>query len=304
MPEPRPGEQPGHLDIDAVSAFVDRDFEIAELTILEQHLHACPACEREVLEIRTTVLLLSTLPQYEPRRSFCLGQEHARAHRRRGRQQQAAYLPGSNPLTLPPSTPPAPVTAPAYARWMPGLQVATLVTGVLLLLVTVGDLSGMLSSQSAPMQLAAPEAQEAAFAPTLAPQEPEQEMAPLPLLTATAAPAAAAPAPDPQDAAGFAQGGTNSADDASDQVSESDDAPRAVARAIPTGAAAAVTQAIPTPGVENSAVSTNTGATGNASAKDGSERPSWVRTAQLALAFLLAWLVVSMAGVQWIRRLR
>lgn len=125
----------------------------------------------------------------------------------------------------------------------------------------------------------------------------------MPLLTATAAPAAAAPAPAPQDAAGFAQGGTNSADDASDQVLESDEAPQTAARAIPTSAAAAaVTQAIPTPGVENRAL--GTGAPGSDSARDGNGRPSVVRIAQIALAALLLWLVVSMAGVQWIRRLR
>ena len=122
------------------------------------------------------------------------------------------------------------------------MQIATLVTGVLLLLVTVGDLSGMLGSQPAPMQLAAPVAQDAApEAPMAAePQESlEQESAPLPLLTATAAAAPAmAPAAAPDDAAGFAQGGTNLADDASDQMSESDDAAR-MARAIPTSAAAA-----------------------------------------------------------------
>lgn len=309
MPEPRPGEQPGHLDIDAVSAFVDRDLEIVDITILEQHLRECPACEQEVLEIRATVVLLKTLPQYEPRRSFCLGQEHTRAHRRRDRQPPAAYLPGSNPLALPASTPPSPVTAPSFARWMPGLQVATLVTGVLLLLVTVGDLSGMLGSQPAPMQLAAPVAQDAApEAPiAAAPQESlqqEQESAPIPLLTATAAAAPAVPpAALPDDAAGFAQGGTNSADDASDQMSESDDAARPAARAIPTSAAAAsVTEAIPTPGVANPAVSTGT--TGSEST-GGNERPTLtVRTVQLGLAFLLLWLVVSMAGVQWIRRLR
>ena len=79
MPDYPPGERPGHLDIDAVSAFVDRDLEAADLTTIEFHLSQCPACEREVLEIRTTVLLLSGLPQYEPRRSFLLGHEHARA---------------------------------------------------------------------------------------------------------------------------------------------------------------------------------------------------------------------------------
>lgn len=308
MPEPRPGEQPGHLDIDAVSAFVDRDLEIVDITILEQHLRACPACEREVLEIRATVVLLKTLPQYEPRRSFCLGQEHARAHRRRDRAQQAAYHPGANPLAVPASTPSSPVTAPSFARWMPGMQVAALMTGVLLLLVTVGDLSGILGTEPAPMQLAAPVTQDAApEAPMAAqPQDSlaqEQERAPIPLLTATVAAAPAmAPAAAPDDAAGFAQGGTNSADDASDQVSESDDAARTAARAISTSAAAAsVTEAIPTPGVANPAVSTGT--TGSESTV-GSERPPLVRIVQIVLAVLLLWLVVNMAGVRWLRRLR
>ena len=62
-----------------------------------------------------------------------------------------------------------------------------------------------------------------------------------------------------------------------------------------------MTEAIPTPGVENPAVSTGT--TGSDSSV-GSERPSLVRIVQIALAALLLWLVVSMAGVQWIRRLR
>jgi hypothetical protein len=190
---------------------------------------------------------------------------------------------------------------------MPALQVATLVTGVLLLLVTVGDLSGMLGTEPAPMQLTAPVAQDTAPQAPMAAVPQEQEQAQvneaIPLLTATAAAAPAAPAPAPQDAAGFAQGGTNSTDDASDQVSESEDAPRVVARAIPTSASvAAVTQAIPTPGVENPAV--GAGATGSDSAGNGTGRPSLVRVAQIALAALLLWLVVSMAGVQWIRRLR
>jgi anti-sigma factor RsiW len=82
MPEHAPGDTPGHLDIDAVSAFIDRDLHDDDFAVISMHLTQCPDCEREVLEVRTTVFLLSTLPQYEPRRSFCLGQEHARASRR------------------------------------------------------------------------------------------------------------------------------------------------------------------------------------------------------------------------------
>ena len=69
MTDHHPADRPGHLDIDAVSAFVDRDLEPDDLTTIEFHLHECPACHREVLEIRTTVVLLAGLPQYTPRRS-------------------------------------------------------------------------------------------------------------------------------------------------------------------------------------------------------------------------------------------
>src|ERR671910_904976 len=78
MTDHHPADRPGHLDIDAVSAFVDRDLEPDDLTTIEFHLHECPACHQEVLEIRATVVLLAGLPQYTPRRSFCLGHEHAR----------------------------------------------------------------------------------------------------------------------------------------------------------------------------------------------------------------------------------
>src|SRR5215212_1300093 len=160
MTDRHPAEHPGHLDIDAVSAFVDRDLEPDELTTIEFHLHECPACHREVLEIRTTVLLLSGLPQYTPRRSFCLGHEHARASRRRPRPGPS----WSGPFTTtgyPASVAPAMVhteTGPA-AGWLPGLQAAAVVIGALLLLVTTSDLMGMppqpaqwLSESDAPLQ--------------------------------------------------------------------------------------------------------------------------------------------------------
>src|ERR687893_178231 len=116
----RPADRPGHLDIDAVSAFVDRDLEPDDLTTIEFHLHECPACHREVLEIRTTVVLLAGLPQYTPRRSFCLGHEHARASRRRASRGQS----WSGPFALaayPASVPSAVAHAQSgrAAGWLP-----------------------------------------------------------------------------------------------------------------------------------------------------------------------------------------
>ncbi len=146
MTEQHPADRPGHLDIDAVSAFIDRDLGPDDLATIEGHLHECPPCYREVLEIRTTVVLLTGLPQYTPRRSFCLGHEHARAGRRRGRAPRG--LSWSGPFA--PSTYPASATASVThgdsgraAGWLPGLQAAAMVVGALLLLVTTSDLIGM-----------------------------------------------------------------------------------------------------------------------------------------------------------------
>ena len=75
MTEHGPADRPGHLDIDAVSAFVDRDLPPDDLATIEFHLGECPPCRREFLEIHATVLLLAGLPQYAPRRSFVLGRE-------------------------------------------------------------------------------------------------------------------------------------------------------------------------------------------------------------------------------------
>src|SRR5829696_3217061 len=146
MTDHHPGDRPGHLDIDAVSAFVDRDLEADELTTIEFHLHECPGCYREVLELRTTVVLLTGLPQYTPRRSFCLGHEHARAARRRGRVPRGLSWAGPFAPSDYPASAMASVTQGESGRaagWLPGLQAAAMVVGALLLLVTTSDLIGM-----------------------------------------------------------------------------------------------------------------------------------------------------------------
>src|SRR5215212_5268570 len=142
MTDHHPADRLGHLDIDAVSAFVDRDLEPDDLTTIEFHLHECPACHREVLEIRTTVVLLAGLPQYTPRRSFCLGHEHARASRRasRGHSWSGAFAPTGYPAS---SSSTAYGPTGRAAAWLPGLQAVAVVIGALLLLVTTSDLMGM-----------------------------------------------------------------------------------------------------------------------------------------------------------------
>src|ERR687898_761288 len=143
MTDHHPADRPGHLDIDAVSAFVDRDLEPVDLRTIEFHLHECPACHREVLEIRTTVVLLAGLPQYTPRRSFCLGHEHARASRRasRGHSWSGSFAPTGYPASAASAV--AHAETGRAAAWLPGLQATAMVIGALLLLVTTSDLMGM-----------------------------------------------------------------------------------------------------------------------------------------------------------------
>src|SRR5918997_6011373 len=144
MTDHHPADRPGHLDIAAVSAFVDRDLQPDDLATIEFHLHECPPCYREVVEIRTTVVLLTRLPQYTPRRSFCLGHEHARASRRRlprGHSWSGPF--GSTGYPASAASAVAHAEAGRAAGWLPGLQAAAMVVGVLLLLVTTSDLMGM-----------------------------------------------------------------------------------------------------------------------------------------------------------------
>lgn len=292
MTERNPADRPGHLDIDAVSAFVDRDFSPDELRLLAFHLHECPACHREVLEIRTTVVLLAGLPQYAPRRSFCLGHEHARASRRRSAAGNRPWPGGGASLSSP-----APATGvPAWgAGWLPGMQAMAMVIGAMLLLVTSSDLVGMPPQpaewldepRAVPMEFAAGPPPQLAPAPA-SNVEPEAELAEEPA------------AMERETAVGIAAEqaeGTDDADGASQEVLTGDGLTSAPAYAT-SAAVAAVTQAAPTPGAAAS------DAAAGAEERTTGGEPSRLRLVQIALAFALAWLVVSIVGLRWVRGVR
>ena len=304
MSEQTRGERPGHLDVDAVSAYVDRDLTATDLTTIEVHLHECPACHREVVEIRTTVTLLAALPQYTPRRSFCLGHEHARASSG-GRRRSAA---GPWPGPFAPVRPPGATVAPGagggrLAGWLPGLQAAAMVVGALLLLVTTSDLYGI------PAQPADWLGEPATQAPLPMSESPPQS-------APEVAPPAAAPAFMPTATAFAAEGaygimadeqeGTSDADRASEEMLADEElaAPAPMPRAMATSAAAAaVTQAAPTAaaGLAPGAASQEPAATAQEQPAPTASEPSRLRLIQIALAFALAWLVVSIAGLRWVR---
>ena len=287
MPEHAPGDTPGHLDIDAVSAFIDRDLHDEDFAVISLHLTQCPECEREILEVRTTVVLLSTLPQYEPRRSFCLGQEHARAARRRAEQAAPGWDTGPLGNAPAPDTDTAVAGQPRFTSWLPGLQVAAMVAGVLLLLVTVGDWRG-LSGDLAPQQL---------VAPTAAAGLPAEQAQP-----AAPAPNAAFQADTESEQPVTTSNGTNLADSASQDVSEQSVSRSAVISTASTGAAA-VTQPLAGANTAPAAVSTVSPNESELTAS-GREPGSRLRLVQIALFAILAWLVVTIVGLRWVRRLR
>jgi Putative zinc-finger len=314
MTEQHPGDRPGHLDIDAVSAFIDQDLGPDDLATIEFHLHECPPCYREVLEIRTTVVLLSGLPQYTPRRSFCLGHEHARAGLRRGRVSHGLSWTGPFTSAASPASATASVAHGESGRaagWLPGLQTAAMVVGALLLLVTTSDLIGMppqpadwLSDPEAPItqienfSAPAPEAPSAP-PPALAPASDsgrENE-------TASESDPAAANPNSSSSLAGNESGGTTSDDSASEEVLEDAETAITAQSAATNAALAAVTSVVPTPasGLARSPDAATDGADAPA-ATDA--QPSRLRLAQLVLAFALAWLVVSIVGLRWVRGLR
>jgi len=301
MTDHHPADRPGHLDIDAVSAFVDRDLAADDLTTIEFHLHECPACHREVLEIRTTVVLLAALPQYTPRRSFSLGHEHARASRRslpRGRSWSGSF--GSSGYPASAASAVANAEAGRAAGWLPGLQAAAMVVGVLLLLVTSSDLMGMppqpkewLSDEAPVQQLDFRAAPAPESAPAVeAPSDSNGALRPASSDTKPSFKVAANPS-----------AGTTSGNSASEEMLEDAESANPELSVATSAALAAVTQAVPTPGA-GLARSPET-ATADADAPAATDaQPSRLRLAQLALAFALAWLVVTIVGLRWVRGLR
>lgn len=173
--------------------------------------------------------------------------------------------------------------------------------GALLLLVTAGDLTGFVPADADPMQLVAPTALAETPVPPMAAMpapesvQPAAEQAEEAMVAREAMPASfdAEFAQAPADTDGTEAG-----------LSASDEVPAARAPAAATSAAlAAVTQAIPTPGAAPASDGTaGTAAFAEQSGSDG--QPSRLRIVQLALALLLAWIVVSIAGLRWVRRLR
>ena len=121
-----------HLDLDALSAYLDGALEPGEMAAARAHLATCPECAQDLAEMRATVALLQGLPQYAPRRSFQLGPEHARGAEG-ATARVSRGLEGWFERLLP---------------WFPTLRIATVAVAVLLVAVIAGDLVTNRGSES------------------------------------------------------------------------------------------------------------------------------------------------------------
>lgn len=180
-----------HLDLDAMSAAIDGALSPADAAAARAHVASCPDCDRDLAELSATVDILRNLPQYEPRRSFALGPEHARGKQAGVARRAAPVAPGSRGRSTLPASRPVPGATDEERGWgsrlLPSIRVlryATSLVAVLLLLATAGDL---LSPDPVPLAapqgfVAAPAAQDAA---------PAEVAAPAPEVAAPAAPTTA-----------------------------------------------------------------------------------------------------------------
>jgi len=61
-----------------LSAYIDGELDVRQAEKVARHLAACPQCSATLEELRGAKMMLASLPREAPRRSFVLGQEHAR----------------------------------------------------------------------------------------------------------------------------------------------------------------------------------------------------------------------------------
>ncbi|MGH2616298.1 MAG: hypothetical protein ACRDJC_13720, partial [Thermomicrobiales bacterium] len=178
---------------------------------------------------------------------------------------------------------------------------AAMVIGAMLLLVTSSDLLGM---PPQPAQwLSEPEVPPVEFLSAPAPEAAAPPRAAAPAVDTDAAFQPAAPESESrQEIASGQSQGTTGDDSASQEVLTDEEAPPRTAPAFATTAAiAAMTQAVPTAAAAPAREPETTPAVAPASPGD---QPSRLRLVQIALALGLAWLIVSIVGLRWVRGLR
>lgn len=253
-----------HLDVDALSAYLDQQLPPADLAAARAHLAACPDCGQELAELRATVALLRSLPQFSARRDFQLGPEHAR-------RTAAGRIPGAgSSRAWQPS---------GIDRWFdrlipafPAVRIATAVVAVLLVAVIAGDLivnrgAGNVAMLPASSRVEVGRAPEAAM-PRQAPAAQDGGQRPAavqPTMVTT------------DDAEAFAEPAAEVGTDAAAPASMEEDG----AAGDAPGIVASDPAAEPAPAAPS---------------------PSGWRLAQVGLGLALLWLIVSLVGIARLRR--
>jgi anti-sigma factor RsiW len=104
-------DEHGHLAQDALHRLVDGDEPTTIKTMVDDHVRACPQCQREIESLRSTVSLLQSMPEVDPPRSF-VGTGYRRT-----------------------AAPPTPIARPV-SHYLPVLRVAAAAVLVMFIAVT------------------------------------------------------------------------------------------------------------------------------------------------------------------------
>ncbi len=162
-----------HLDVELLSAYLDRQTTVAERARVESHLQTCAACRAELESLRRTVAVLAAMPRVPVPRAFTLSEAQV------GLRRQAAR----------PSW---------YGGLLRGLGAVTALALVVVVTATLvsrpgwtpGAMTARQAPEQAPTQMVAMEAPAPAPAATQA--EPAAEAAPAAVAAAVEEPAVAA----------------------------------------------------------------------------------------------------------------
>jgi anti-sigma factor RsiW len=291
---PNPGP---HLSEETLSEFASGRLNDAERAAAVRHAETCAQCAEALRDYTAMTSALKSLPAPRPRRTFQLTEEQARAKARRW-----AFL--------------------SLLPTLPALRIATVAVALLLLAVAVADRltepGGNSSNNQHFAAVIAPSATQPAVAPTtsnvnaevIAPtdqttgagsgqvdagsaSESESESgqtsaaqpAPTdeaPAEVGAAAPAAAAPNSAGETGSGFSQAAVAKVAASPEFIAT----PAATATPTATASSSVTAMASPTPVAPAASTS-----------KNSSSRTGW-RLAELGLAMLLLWLIVSYVGVR------
>jgi anti-sigma factor RsiW len=298
----RPESTERHLSLETLSAYADGQLSAKEQTEARTHLGSCAFCQEELRGLRATTMLMRSLPELQPTRSFQLGPEYAKK---------------AGPET-------------AKVGWlerllggMPALRTATAAVALLLVVVVAGDVltNNTSNNQRQAVQVSVPTSNPVIVAPatntaeaaTLFQSKPTAPESAEPTLAAPEAPAVqqkevpteeAQSEGAPADAASGGSDRATAADEAqNDQIQAAGAAAPAEMTATPepTSTATPYPTATLQPTATIAPTSTATAVPATTSGMSNNDERNW-RIAEIALSLLLAWLIVTWIGLKRLRR--